>query len=62
MLGKILSTTFFPVKSFNEISDKSVLVRVKSGASSPFFGSSPVVLTGSPLKVICAILSSLMLI
>src|SRR5688572_23860273 len=54
MLGKMLSTTFLPVRSFLASGDRSTFVSVKSGAWLPTFGSSPDVATGLPLNVILA--------
>jgi hypothetical protein len=59
MLGNIFRTTVFPLKSFAEMSVRSVFVSRKSGAVSPTMGKSPTVFTGSPLIVISAILASL---
>jgi hypothetical protein len=58
MLGKILRTTFFPEKSFNETSLKSDFVSLKSGAAAPTLGKLPTVLTGFPLNVTFAMMGS----
>ena len=42
-LGKTFITTFFPFKSLNDNSDKSLFTPLKSGASVPTFGNSPFV-------------------
>jgi hypothetical protein len=57
MLGKILSTTFFPEKSFNDTSFMSFAVKTNSGAGAPEEGSSPIVLAGLGPNLVCAILN-----
>jgi hypothetical protein len=55
MLGKIFNTSRFPLKSDNDISDKSAPTNLKSGACTPFAGTVPTVFTVVPLNVTVAI-------
>ena len=51
MLGKMLRTTFFPLRQPSESSERSRLVKPSAGAAVPVAGRSLLVLQGVPLNV-----------
>src|SRR5574343_55229 len=56
IVGKMFKIKLAPLKSLKFVVDKSTFFKLKSGAISPTFGSSPFVLNGAPFNVTVAII------
>ena len=60
-LGKMFKTIYFPLNPDRVMSERSVLVKRKSGAAFPVSGSKPIVWIGFPFNAIVAIIVDLYL-